>query len=234
MSWTQQLFNYCERAAKPELWAEPLNAVSNLAFIFAALTAYGLAKKAPQGKIDLSHYFLILLVFVVGVGSALFHTFATRWAVMADVIPIAIFIFSFLIFSLYRFLNLRVIGTICGIGVFIFISWAMAQIKCDGGPCLNGSIGYLPALLALLLIGFALRIKSHPASAGLLLAAAVFSVSVIFRSIDNNFCDMTKILGYSLGTHFLWHSLNGLMLYILLRTAILHTDLKPQKATNTK
>jgi hypothetical protein len=39
-------------------------------------------------------------------------------------------------------------------------------------------------------------------------------VSLVFRSIDMAVCDAMP-----LGTHFLWHSLNGLALYLLLRAA---------------
>jgi hypothetical protein len=45
-------------------------------------------------------------------------------------------------------------------------------------------------------------------------AAATLAVSLVFRSIDMAVCDAVP-----LGTHFLWHSLNGLALYLLLRAA---------------
>lgn len=39
MSWVEQVFNYCERGADPSFWAEPVNAVSNGAFLVAAVLA---------------------------------------------------------------------------------------------------------------------------------------------------------------------------------------------------
>jgi hypothetical protein len=46
-------------------------------------------------------------------------------------------------------------------------------------------------------------------------AAGTLVVSLTFRSIDMDVCDALP-----LGTHFLWHSLNGLALYLLLRAAL--------------
>lgn len=39
MSLGEKLFLYCERAQDPSFWAEPLNAVSNAAFLIAAFVA---------------------------------------------------------------------------------------------------------------------------------------------------------------------------------------------------
>ena len=46
----------------------------------------------------------------------------------------------------------------------------------------------------------------------LFLAAGVFTLSVAFRTVDIAVC-----AAFPLGTHFLWHSLNGVVLYLLLR-----------------
>jgi hypothetical protein len=45
--------------------------------------------------------------------------------------------------------------------------------------------------------------------------AAVFVVSIVFRSIDNAVCPVLP-----LGTHFLWHCLNAYVLYLLLCAAM--------------
>jgi hypothetical protein len=42
----------------------------------------------------------------VGVGSFLFHTFANRWSLIADILPIAVVIYSFIFVALTRFLRL--------------------------------------------------------------------------------------------------------------------------------
>src|SRR3978361_958141 len=49
---------------------------------------------------------LAALVLVVGLGSFLFHTLAVRWAMLADVIPIAVFINAYFFLAMRRFLGL--------------------------------------------------------------------------------------------------------------------------------
>ena len=89
--WNSYIDIYCERL-EPGLWAEPLNAVSNSAFLIAALiVALGL-----RGPGNLEARVLTAILAAIGVGSFLFHTFATRWAAMADVLPIAAFVLYFL------------------------------------------------------------------------------------------------------------------------------------------
>jgi hypothetical protein len=75
----------------------------------------------------------------------------------------------------------------------------------------NGSTGYLPPFLALIFFGALALAKGHPAGWYNLAAAALFLVSVTFRAVDPQICG-----AFPLGTHFLWHTLNGLMLGVIL------------------
>jgi hypothetical protein len=84
---------------------------------------------------------------------------------------------------------------------------------------LNGSAGYLPALAALVIVGAVVRIAD--VRRGLFLAAGLFIVSLAFRSVDNMACT-----AWPLGTHFVWHCLNGLLIYWLLRLAIRTSPLR--------
>jgi len=107
VSWWDQVFRYCERGSDPSFWAEPLNAVSNAAFILAAIAAGISYTRRPRNEPAPGVIALILLVFIIGIGSFLFHTFATRWAAMADVIPIGIFMLSYLGYALRSYLKLN-------------------------------------------------------------------------------------------------------------------------------
>src|SRR5688572_30818678 len=84
---------YCERSG-PEFWAEPLNAVSNVSFLIAAFFAWRSANRHSRLLPEL--LVLIALAATVGVGSFLFHTFATLWAMYLDVIPILLFQLDFI------------------------------------------------------------------------------------------------------------------------------------------
>jgi hypothetical protein len=90
----------------------------------------------------------------------------------------------------------------------------------DAKPCLNGSVGYLPALGALIIVGLALIERHHRAAPYVVWAAVIFAVSIIFRSVDMAFCDQVVIDGRDVGTHFIWHLLNAVVLFLLLRASL--------------
>jgi hypothetical protein len=85
--------------------------------------------------------------------------------------------------------------------------------------CLNGSIVYLPGLAAMAIVGGLLCKRKHPAGSYILWAALLFAISVAFRSLDLALCDAYTIEGRRVGTHFVWHLLNGLALFLLLRAS---------------
>ena len=98
MDWMQQFDDYCERTDFT-FWSEPLNAVTNLAFLIAAIVMWRRTEGLWMGRL------LSALVAVISVGSFFNHTFATVWAGAADTIPIAIVILAVLFAT-----NLHVVG----------------------------------------------------------------------------------------------------------------------------
>jgi hypothetical protein len=208
MDWSRPVDLYCERT-DPSFWAEPVNAISNVAFLIAAAAAYMEWRRA--GGRDTPVLLLIVLTAVIGAGSFIFHTVATSGAVLFDTIPIAVFIYGYLFFAMRRYLDLSMPIALALLVAFIGLSYAESAIVPEGA--LNGSHAYLPAWAATMLIGV-ITIKR---TAGLVLAAGVvLSVSLVFRSIDQSICT-----AFPLGTHFLWHILNGVVLYLLLRSALI-------------
>jgi len=228
MAWGDKIYSYCERGGDPSFWAEPLNAISNGAFIIAGLIAAIQLARAPRTDRALFEWVLVLLVLVIGVGSFLFHTYATRWAVLADTIPISLFMLAYLGYALCRFLKMPWIGIVVLLALFYATIHYAQGITCSnellpvtraaGKRCFNGTLGYAPAFLALVMIGVALAWRKHPAAPYLLIAAVVFLASMTFRTIDIEVCKLTR----GLGTHFLWHILNAVVLYVLLLAAIRH------------
>jgi hypothetical protein len=199
---------YCERTTTA-LGAEPLNAITNLAFILAAIAAWRLANRHAAGTYD---RVLILIIAVIGVGSVLFHTFATAWAGIADVAPITLFMLLYLWLALRRFLGFGVAGAIAGLAVFVAAGALLGALPQDLFP----GATYLPALVAMVVVGLLLRKRAPATSQRLIIAGTVFAASYFFRSIDRSICEAVPF-----GTHFLWHVLNATVLYLLMRTAIL-------------
>lgn len=224
MSWNEQLFNYCERGLDPAFWAEPFNAASNLAFLVAAgLSSMRLRRADRDGRPPVPPgswlQALVALLMVIGAGSFLFHTFATRWALMADVIPITLFIITYLAFALRFMVGLAWSVVVLLLVAFLVASEVGPELACRGGRCLNGSLGYVLPLMALLAMGLALPRKT-PHRRILLYAAPVFAVSLVLRTVDRDLCGATDLLGRHRGTHALWHMLNGVTLYLLVDAGI--------------
>jgi hypothetical protein len=206
MGWSDPIDIYCERT-DPSLWAEPINAASNLGFLIAALLAFRQWRR--RGGADHSVLALIVLVALIGIGSFLFHTFATEAASILDVVPITLFVSWFFYLALRRFLKVSVGLSVALLTAFLGLSQAMPSIF--PAAFLNGSDAYLPPLFALVAIGASTPDPARRRS--LLLTAALFAISLALRTIDLAICD-----SWPIGTHFVWHLLNAVVLYRLVMT----------------
>ncbi len=102
MDWSK-VYNYCERGGDPGFWAEPLNAISNGAFVIAGLIAAWQLARSPRKDCALFEWLMIVLVICIGIGSFMFHTYATVWAIPFDTIPISLFMLAYLGYALRRF-----------------------------------------------------------------------------------------------------------------------------------
>ena len=212
MDWFAPIDLYCERTA-PGLFNEPLNAASNLAFFVAAMFAARVALRDGRARTDAFLWLLIALVFVIGAGSTAFHMFANRWSLIADVAPITAFIYGFFLYAMRRFVGLNWLWSLAATVVFFIASYLFASaVPAD---TLNGSVGYLPAFIGLVGLGAFLFAQEFPAGRWLIAAAAVFLVSLTFRTIDLMVCTCLPS-----GTHWAWHGLNAVVLSLALTSAI--------------
>lgn len=209
---TDQISCYCERAGNPDFWAEPINALSNAAFLFAAYFGWRFLKSTGLERRKSAIIVLICLTALVGTGSFLFHTFATVWASLTDIVPIGALILFYLILAVHWYLRMSIpAAVLIAVGV-VFVMFSLP-------PLLNGSLLYVPPIVTVNLIGIYLVWRKTPGAWMALSGALIFLPSIIFRSIDRlpQICSETV-----LGTHFLWHGLNALGIYLLIRALILY------------
>ena len=206
---------YCERTG-PAFWAEPVNAVTNTAFLVAAVAAFYSARQ--RRVFQFTPYLLILMIAVMGIGSFLFHTFATRWAMLADVIPIMLFQLVF-IYAYARHVMRSKYQDLLGIyAIFAILVLLFGRLP---GDWLNGSLSYAPALIVLLCLGFWHVRNARAARWSLPAAALVFVISITFRSIDMAICPV-----FDAGTHFLWHILNAVVLYLSVYAVLMNVPVR--------
>jgi hypothetical protein len=204
------LDQYCERT-EPGLWAEPVNVLSNLAFIVAGLLALRAYRQRPLSGREWDLWTLMAILFAIGLGSTIWHLFATRWALRADTLPIMAFINLYLLSCLFRVLRTGII-----VGLLIFAGYHIVNqfvLRTIPPGFLNGSVYYLPTWLFLAGITVTVAVRGQAIRRGYMLATGLFTLSLGFRSVDELLCG-----GLPLGTHFLWHLLNAVTLYILLVT----------------
>ena len=224
MSWSEQVFRYCERGLNAAFWAEPLNAVTNAAFLAAAVAGYlHYRRRTAEGEAACSHATIMgftALVIVIAIGSFLFHTLATRWSGFADTLPIGIFMLTYSAFAFRRLLGLNLLWTVIGWVGFVAMLVVAGRIRCGNAECFNGSLGYAPALVLMLVIGAVMVARGARAGKLVLAAGLVFIVSLTARTLDLQLCAHTLLAGRPFGLHALWHILNATTLYLLLRAAV--------------
>lgn len=202
MDWFREVNNYCERL-DAGFWAEPLNALSNASFLIAAFVCWRLI----GARRDFGARLLTAVLAAIGVGSWLFHTHAQVWAALADVIPIQLFILTYVYFATVRFFALPPWAGALAVLLFLPCAALAARgIAAVVGP-LNGSVGYAPVPILIAAYAVALRKRAPRTARGLAIGAGILVVSLVFRTIDQAVCPALPI-----GTHFLWHILNGVML----------------------
>lgn len=86
---------------------------------------------------------------------------------------------------------------------------------------LNGSEQYLPAVLALLAFTFLTRRNGHQIAPWITAATVIFMISLTVRTFDMHLCEI-----WPMGTHFIWHILNGTMIALLFQGLIRSPDLR--------
>lgn len=203
--------HYCERTAQG-LLNEPINALTNLFFVVAAVCFWRHAQKLSRGSIGLGNSVLAVLMVCIAIGSTVFHTFATPFAQSLDVLPIMTLQLVWLWLYLKRIMRVRPAARFVLTLGYLFLSVVFSMLP-DPTP---GSMGYLGPLLVITLLGIYHKDHAPREPQLLYMMAGLFFVSLIFRSVDLASCQFVPF-----GTHFVWHILNAIVLYGVCRTVVL-------------
>jgi hypothetical protein len=169
---------YCERLG-PGLWAEPVNAITNLSFFVAAIAIWRHASRHDSLSSEI--WLLVGLTLSIGVGSALFHTNATIWAQILDIVPILMFQVAYVWVYGRRIIKFKS-GKLSGVvALFLFAAYIGRQFP----NVLNGSLIYAPVFALFMGLGLFHYFNARIERTLLLWAAGVFSLSLFFRSVIN-------------------------------------------------
>ena len=196
---------YCE-SGMGLFYTQPINTISNIALLIAAYFAYQLIKTNNINNRTIK--ILPLILAVTGIGSMFWHGMPNLLTNFADTLPLSAFVLVSLFFLLDKLMKKRrfvwqiLLAFILVEAPFIF------HIL----PSLNGFLPYLIVLVFGVFVFYGLIKKYKTLTSDLAIIIALFAIAFIFRTIDYTVCPVL-----SMGTHFIWHILNALVLYLLIR-----------------
>ena len=199
MNWFETIDGYCERI-DASFWSEPLNAVTNVVFLMAAI--WVLRRKELNNKARA----LAFLLGMIGIASFLFHSVATAWAAALDALFILLFTLLYIFVATEDFLGLsRRSALVVTLGYFPLS--VVVELLTLPLSFLGSTRIYIPILVLITLYSLILYKKFPYLSRGLAMGALLLTISMFARSVDLPLCETIPI-----GTHFLWHVINAIML----------------------
>ncbi|ODT58007.1 MULTISPECIES: ceramidase domain-containing protein [Paracoccus] len=201
MDWFAPVDAYCERTG-PDYWSEPINALTNLAFLVAAVVIW----RRLQGPGLAMGRLMAGVLFVIGIGSWLFHTHANPLTSLMDVVPIVAFILLYVFAATRDYFGAR--PWVAAVVTAGFIPYAALTVPLfQQVPGLGSSASYAPVPVLIGVYALLLRGRLPQVARGLAIGAGLLVVSLTFRTLDQASCAVLPI-----GTHFMWHILNAIML----------------------
>ena len=199
MNWFEAVDGYCERI-DASFWSEPLNALTNIFFLVAAVWVLRREGLNSTARI------LALILGMIGASSFLFHSFAQAWAGALDVLFILLFTLLYLFAASKDFMGApRSIALVITLGYFpfsIIVDWLTLPLTFLGSTRI-----YMPMLILIILFSLLLYKRLPIVSRGLAVGAFILVISMLARILDVPLCQKIP-----LGTHFVWHVLNAVML----------------------
>ena len=204
---------YCERHGT-NFFAEPINLFTNLAFIIVAFFMWQRCNGNLRAQV------LVYLLATIGVGSALLHSFAQTWAALVDITAILIFVLYYLYLANRTFRENSFWVSLIGVSLFFPYTWLMISIFSQLN-WLDTSAAYIPIALLIGFYALDLRKRKPKVAIGLFIGCMMLLTSIGFRALDLKICE-----SFSLGTHFVWHLINALMLGWMIEVYLRHENRK--------
>lgn len=214
------------------VWAAMTDTIPIMLFI---LSYFAISMRCYGGfgwgrSLALMLSFLVLLIATSTILRTGFDTPGLAWNVLTDTTretylrEAAGIVFGAALTAIAaRFVLKALLGTSTLAALGLTLAWAVAMMGLAdiangvAAEFFRGARSYLPALLALAGVGAWLAWRGNPAGTWLLVVAVIFAASLTARALDRPLC-----AHFLVGTHWVWHVLNGVVLGTLIVTLIRH------------
>jgi len=196
------LTSYCERLTGTRVFYEPLNTWSNVAFLIA-----GLFMILETKNWSLSKVLLTFFTFVTGLGSALLHVYGEPWGRWLDVFPLV----SWIIVFIGAFYSALALGPWIVLSIYaLFFAINFGFLTYVDHSLVANSNYYFGTLLLSAIATYQVWVKGSVATKKFVGATVLFIASLTLRALDLPLCK-----SFPLGTHFMWHIFNAVVMYLL-------------------
>ena len=199
---------HCERS-----WgflSEPINTISNIGFFISAYLIYKSLKINKFKSIPLKSF--PLLIILIGVGSILYHAINNPYTLLADQIPI----FIFIVYSLYILLCFITDNKILRYGIPLiliflqFIILANIPLFVFGMPT-----RHVINFLFIIIFSFMIYQKLGKTTLEIIPVLLVYGIGIFARAFELIVCSVNGI-----GVHFFWHFCVALATYLTVKLLV--------------
>jgi hypothetical protein len=205
---------YCQ-VTGPGWDAETMNTWSNGAFLLAAIAGWYLLSNSPNAKAHRIIRALTLLAALAALGGYAFHRIDAPWATWGETAPLIAFMLLYIWLLLRRFFHWHFLVAIPLLAIYAAaIYWL--EIRAPGSAPFGRALN-LPTLVAFLLAAIGFLRRQREIFWPMFRALVVLLLSSVASMSAWVLCAQ---LG--LGSHVAVHLLDALLLYMLLRLAVLH------------
>lgn len=190
---------YCERLNSPSGF-ETLNVITNGAFLVTAYLGFKLLKGYHLEKSELKY--LPIFIFLIGLGSTLYHSLPNLLTVSLDIAPIIGFTVISAYLVLKRIFFSRWLKSI--IVVYLLIQIGLAFIP--------GPQRHVFSLMTAVVLFILVHQRIGKLAFGLLSVIFLYGLALVIGLSEPTICPY-----FPLGTHFIWHILVSITTYIVVR-----------------
>jgi hypothetical protein len=141
---------------------------------------------------------IVNMVSIVGLGSFAFHTLAVRWASWADVLPILIFMLLYIWVLMRRYFAWPTGLASPALLAFLLLTIGLEAVVPE--QVLWGGAMYVPTVTVFVAVAIAPNPCSRDVRKTITVAASLFLVGFMFRTLDAPLCASLPIEHITCGT----------------------------------